>query len=74
MAKEKSEDQAADLSEYRSKRHFDKTPEPEGGKAEAGVFVVHKHAASHLHYDFRISLDGVLKAGRCRKARRSTRP
>ena len=52
MAKEKSEDKAADLSEYRSKRHFDKTPEPEGGKAEAGVFVVHKHAASHLHYDF----------------------
>jgi bifunctional non-homologous end joining protein LigD len=62
VAKEKSEKKITDLSEYRRKRHFDKTPEPEGGKAEGGVFVVHKHAASHLHYDFRISLEGVLKS------------
>ena len=52
------------LKEYQRKRQFGKTPEPRGKKhRETGsVFVVQKHAASHLHYDFRIELDGVLKS------------
>ncbi|HVU53361.1 MAG TPA: DNA polymerase ligase N-terminal domain-containing protein [Polyangia bacterium] len=51
------------LEEYNRKRDFDKTREPSGEvKASAGgdLFVVQKHAASRLHYDFRLELDGVL--------------
>ncbi|RYE01061.1 MAG: DNA ligase D, partial [Sphingobacteriales bacterium] len=51
------------LKEYNNKRRFDETSEPEG-KQKAGKgglrFVVQKHDASHLHYDFRLELDGVL--------------
>lgn len=53
------------LTAYREKRRFEKTPEPRGGKthrAEALRFVVQKHAASRLHYDFRLELDGTLKS------------
>lgn len=52
------------LRAYKRKRHFSRTPEPEGKRAsKAGrSFVIQKHAASHLHYDFRLELDGVLKS------------
>ncbi|HEY2147835.1 MAG TPA: DNA polymerase ligase N-terminal domain-containing protein, partial [Pirellulales bacterium] len=52
------------LTEYRRKRDFRKTPEPSGGrKATKGrLYVIQKHAASHLHYDFRLQLGDVLKS------------
>jgi bifunctional non-homologous end joining protein LigD len=53
------------LNAYRSKRDFAKTPEPaESGRAVAGRlgFVVQKHWASSLHYDFRLELDGTMKS------------
>src|ERR1700709_2489160 len=53
----------AKLATYRSKRDFRKTAEPEGKTAKSSKalrFVIQKHAASHLHYDFRLELDGVL--------------
>src|SRR4051812_1762550 len=53
------------LDEYKRKRKFTKTPEPEG-KIESSknklLFVIQKHQASHLHYDFRLELKGVLKS------------
>jgi bifunctional non-homologous end joining protein LigD len=50
------------LKEYRRKRHFSSTPEPKGKKATAGGhhFVIQKHAATRLHYDFRLEMNGVL--------------
>jgi bifunctional non-homologous end joining protein LigD len=55
------------LAEYREKRDFSKTAEPSGNEERAKlrrklVFVIQKHAASHLHFDFRLELDGVMKS------------
>src|SRR3982751_7110754 len=53
------------LAEYKRKRDFKSTPEPRGKKrgAKGWAYVIQKHAASHLHWDFRLELDGVLKSG-----------
>ena len=52
------------LAHYHAKRDFRKTPEPHGRvaprKQKALSYLIQKHAASHLHYDFRLELDGVL--------------
>ena len=54
------------LVDYRRKRRFDKTREPEPGKrlpkGKRAIFVVQLHHASRRHYDFRLEADGVLKS------------
>ena len=56
------------LAEYKRKRDFKKTAEPAGGKPlprkvkGASRFVIQKHAARRLHYDFRLEMEGVLKS------------
>ena len=54
------------LALYQAKRDFKKTPEPSGkvavGRSRYPRFVVQKHAASRLHYDLRLEVDGVFKS------------
>ena len=52
------------LKEYKEKRDFKKTTEPEGKikTDKETIFVIQKHAASKLHYDFRLQIEGVLKS------------
>jgi DNA ligase D-like protein (predicted 3'-phosphoesterase) len=55
----------ASLKDYQEKRDFSRTPEPSGKgprTSQEPIFVIQKHAASHLHYDFRLEVDGVLKS------------
>jgi bifunctional non-homologous end joining protein LigD len=69
MARDKGRSPSAPpaaLREYRKKRDFSRTPEPEGGSAGGRrgdrTFVIQKHAATRLHYDFRLELEGTLKS------------
>jgi len=55
------------LRSYKSKRDFKNSPEPQGNSMaqkhnKKPIFVIQKHDASHLHYDFRLEIDGVLKS------------
>ena len=52
------------LDEYKNKRDFTKTSEPKGAqeKRSGDTYVVQKHFASHLHYDLRLEMDGVLRS------------
>jgi len=54
------------LKTYQKKRDFGKTPEPrrkeKKSKSKKLIFVIHKHHASHLHWDLRLEIDGILKS------------
>lgn len=61
----KKQKSGAELDGYKDKRDFSRTSEPEGAsgtKAGHPLFVIQKHDASSLHYDFRLEVDGVLKS------------
>ena len=62
----RSSTKAAPLAEYNAKRDFTRTAEPAGKvpkpRSKTLQFVIQKHAASHLHYDLRLELDGVMKS------------
>ena len=55
------------LKEYKNKRNFSKTPEPKNNRQSTvannkSLYVIQRHDASHLHYDLRLEIDGVLKS------------
>lgn len=52
------------LVEYKKKRNFQSTPEPEGKKesTQKKIYVIQQHDASHLHWDLRLEIDGALKS------------
>src|SRR5262245_35321707 len=62
--KNKAKETIMGLREYSRKRHFQRTPEPPAKRAsqEGRSFVIQKHRARNLHYDFRLELEGVLKS------------
>jgi bifunctional non-homologous end joining protein LigD len=70
MAAKKKPSPSEQLTEYRRKRDFDRTGEPAGGsssrtkrpKDKQLEFVIQKHAATRLHFDLRLELDGVMKS------------
>ena len=66
MAKKGVAAGSAHLAAYNAKRDFSRTDEPAGVKprtsGKALRFVIQKHAAGHLHFDFRLELDGVMKS------------
>lgn len=66
MSQKKGRPQISDsLQEYRRKRDFSRTPEPNGkvhATKSSRLYVIQKHAASRLHYDFRLEFNGVLKS------------
>jgi bifunctional non-homologous end joining protein LigD len=64
LGKSAINDHSMALEKYKEKRSFDQTPEPVGGKGKGSklIFVIQKHAASRLHYDFRLEMAGVLKS------------
>ena len=56
---------AALLEKYRAMRDFGDTPEPSGGtskRTKLPIFVIQKHRATALHYDFRLEMEGVLRS------------
>jgi bifunctional non-homologous end joining protein LigD len=62
-----------ELDTYQAKRRFGETPEPRGAKTKAAKnaplrYLIQRHAATRLHYDFRIEVDGVLKSWAVTKA------
>ena len=61
-----------ELKTYQAKRRFGETPEPKGAKARRAKggfrYLIQRHAATRLHYDFRIEADGVLKSWAVTKA------
>ncbi len=60
----RQEEPSESLQDYKRKRSFSKTPEPppESHAGEGSAFVIHRHHASHLHYDLRLECDGTLKS------------
>jgi DNA ligase D-like protein (predicted 3'-phosphoesterase) len=52
------------LKKYWRKRNFEETTEPKGDvrMSEENIYIIQKHAATHLHYDLRLEMDGVLKS------------
>ncbi|MEM2967949.1 MAG: DNA polymerase ligase N-terminal domain-containing protein [Candidatus Bathyarchaeia archaeon] len=52
------------LDKYQKKRNFEKTSEPKGEVTvgESKIYVIQRHAATHLHFDLRLEMDGVLKS------------
>lgn len=62
------------LQRYRDKRDLSRSREPAGGEGDEEAFVIQKHDASHLHYDFRLAVDGALKSWAVPKGPSTDRP